>query len=93
MSGLDAEGKPNNITSRWMGKQLDKPILNITSSYVWPLTDFYGQEWVDPRTKTQPFTNPQNLVFSGPANQIYSLSYIRNKSTCQPAGVSCSVLR
>lgn len=71
------------------------PSLNISAFYL-PATppkddaslnrlpNFYGHDWIDPRTKTKPFANVSNLaLYIEGTNTAYSLDYVQQHGSCQ----------
>jgi len=89
--GLDAHGEINDVESQWMNKTLPKPTLNITAFYMSSNDTFYGYDWLDPRTRTQPFSSRSNLVFfSPPSNATFSVDYVEQNGQCQPTKVCIS---
>ncbi len=76
----------------WLGKTL-RPALNISAFYLPPGQESYvGNNWTDPRTNTQPYSNSSNLSFTilG-SNETYDIGYVMKNGSCQALGVRASV--
>ena len=63
--------------------------LNISAFYVPVGGLFFGHDWIDPRTETNPFGDYSriSLMVRGTSNNTYSPDYIYRHGSCQPLEV------
>ncbi|KAK4444532.1 hypothetical protein QBC34DRAFT_474791 [Podospora aff. communis PSN243] len=84
--GLDSStGRMNNIETQFNGIRLPSPALNISAFYIPGFTVWFGKDWIDPRTNTQPFEDIGNARFlvSRAPEETYTLDYIQEHGSCQ----------
>jgi hypothetical protein len=89
--GLDNNtGGINDIETQFNGIRLPRPALNISAFYVPGLSIWFGKDWVDPRTNTQPYKDISNVRLSVPGapEVAYTLDYIQKHGSCQALEVS-----
>jgi len=91
---LNSTGRLNDIDTLWgsndtYARRLGPPALNISAFYMSPAAPFYGNTWVDPRTKTRPFASymAARTVVRGTMNTTYSMEYMQDHGSCQPLEV------
>ncbi|KAM7210172.1 hypothetical protein V8F06_014449, partial [Rhypophila decipiens] len=87
--GLDSHsGDKNDVATTWRGTSVPKPALNISAFFL-PLGSnyFWGHDWVDPRTRKRPFSDPSGAAMAvDGTSTAYSLYYVQQNGSCQPQG-------
>ena len=85
-------GKVNDIETAWNKTTILRPALNISAFYL-PPGALFGNNWTDPRTKTQPYADINNLAFTVTnSNDTYPITYIAENGGCQTLGVGSQVI-
>lgn len=69
-----------------MNKTIEAPTLNISAYFLPKKYDtLYGNNWTDPRTGTEPFSDKTKVAYSYKlGNGTYGMDYIKANGSCQP---------